>query len=672
MYAKLALRNAKRSARDYLIYFITIVMTMSLIFAYNLMLFSEDIRNLSSAMESMTEIIGMVTAMVVFITGWLIHYTTRFILQRRSREFGTYLLLGMEKPVISRMFLVENLIIGVLALLCGMALGALLYQVFASIIMNIFGSPYRISLFLSPGAVLLTLAYFMVIYLFVLWRSRRTFRKSRIYDFMYADKRNQEGGRLHPALSVFFMLLSVAALAAGIWMLSFLLDPTWYSSFILGIIAPLFWLFCGVMLLVLGIYGFSITLSSSLLLLQRHWKSMRYKGLNLFLLRQTTSKVKTNGFIMGTISLLLTVMLLSVCSGFLFNSTYQFMVESESPFDVLLYYEGPEEVDFSPAMEVVEQNTQVENSVSYHLYESGQSDVTNVLIQESNYLQQFSYSPPYDLCMPISTYNRLCSMLGRPTVQLEDNQYAVHTETPVYQQTLREHLPDRPLRMGGKDLSFSDVFCFPFAQWAPNGFGFVILLPDDVCDTLRVFSSAMAFCTAHPAPLDLRNQLRNMSEILTHQDGSSIRPGYYTPIVQSYSMDHNRSVYTILSFAVFYLGIVLIFICATILAIQQLSDAAKYRYRYDILRKMGVSEKQIGRVIFRQLAIYFGIPLILPVCLCIPLTALINGAFSTMLSSPWIAYWYLLITFVLFLLIYLCYFVATLVSFKRGILSEKH
>ena len=126
MYVKLALRNAKRSARDYLIYFITIAMTMSLIFAYNLMLYSDEIRGLSSSMDSMTQIIGMVTMMVAFITGWLIHYTTRFILQRRSREFGTYLLLGMEKTTISRMFLIENLIIGLLALLCGMAI-CLLY-----------------------------------------------------------------------------------------------------------------------------------------------------------------------------------------------------------------------------------------------------------------------------------------------------------------------------------------------------------------------------------------------------------------------------------------------------------------------------------------------------------------------------------------------------------------
>ncbi|CZT57313.1 Bacitracin export permease protein BceB [Eubacteriaceae bacterium CHKCI005] len=671
MYVKLALRNAKRSARDYLIYFITIAMTMSLIFAYNLMLYSDEIRGLSSSMDSMTQIIGMVTMMVAFITGWLIHYTTRFILQRRSREFGTYLLLGMEKTTISRMFLIENLIIGLLALLCGMAMGTLLYQVFASIIMNVFGSPYRISLFLSPEAVLLTLIYFLAIYLFVLWRSRRTFRKSRIYDFMVADKQNQHLKRLHPVLSTLFLFLSVSSMALGIWILSFLPDPLQYSRYILGIISPLVLLSAGVIFLVIGIYGFSITFSSFLLLLQRHWNGIRYKGLNLFLLRQTTSKVKTNGFIMGTISLLLTVMLLSVCSGFLFNSTYESTVQSESPFDVLLYYDSQEDVDFSPAVDVVEQNTQVEASSFYHVYQSGQSDVTDLLLNQTNYIQQFPYFPPYDLCMPVSTYNRLCSMLGYSSIRLEDNQYAVHIETQPYEQVLEKALPSNSIRIGDQDLTFSDVFCFPFAQWAPNGFGFVIIVPDHLCKNLDIASSVMAFCTAEPAPLELRNELYDVREALTNQDGDPIRQGYFTPIVQSYSMDHNRSVYTILSFAVFYLGIVLIFICATILAIQQLSDAAKYRYRYDILHKMGVGEKRIGHLIFQQLAIYFGIPLILPVCLCIPLTGIINEAFSTMLGASQSAYWYLLAAFGLFLVIYLCYFVATLVSFKRGILSDK-
>ena len=89
------------------------------------------------------------------------------------------------------------------------------------------------------------------------------------------------------------------------------------------------------------------------------------------------------------------------------------------------------------------------------------------------------------------------------------------------------------------------------------------------------------------------------SSDLTNQDGDPIRQGYFTPIVQSYSMDHNRSVYTILSFAVFYLGIVLIFICATILAIQQLSDAAKYRYRYDIclLYTSSIVSQQQGQLL---------------------------------------------------------------------------
>ena len=86
---------------------------------------------------------------------------------------------------------------------------------------------------------------------------------------------------------------------------------------------------------------------------------------------------------------------------------------------------------------------------------------------------------------------------------------------------------------------------------------------------------------------------------------------------------------------------------------------------------MGVGEKRIGHLIFQQLAIYFGVPLILPVCLCIPLTGIINEAFSTMLGASQSAYWYLLAAFGLFLVIYLCYFVATLVSFKRGILSDK-
>ena len=87
--SKLSLRNARRQAGDYLIYFVTVVLSAALIHAFNGLVFSEELSALSSFMESLPAFIIMVSILVICVMGWLIHYVTTFMLSRRSRELGT-------------------------------------------------------------------------------------------------------------------------------------------------------------------------------------------------------------------------------------------------------------------------------------------------------------------------------------------------------------------------------------------------------------------------------------------------------------------------------------------------------------------------------------------------------------------------------------------------------
>lgn len=120
MLGKLSLRNAKRQARDYIIYFITVVISVSLMFAFNLIASSGDIRELSSYMEDFSTAIQAISFIIVLVMAWIINYTMKFMLEKRSKEFGTYEILGIEKKSISNMFTLENLIIGLIAFFIGL------------------------------------------------------------------------------------------------------------------------------------------------------------------------------------------------------------------------------------------------------------------------------------------------------------------------------------------------------------------------------------------------------------------------------------------------------------------------------------------------------------------------------------------------------------------------
>ncbi|MGL5433999.1 MAG: FtsX-like permease family protein, partial [Lachnospiraceae bacterium] len=117
MLRKLTFRNVRRSVKDYLIYLVTMVIISTLMFAFHGMIFSEDMRGLYGEFAIFGALIGFASFFIMIIVIWLVHYMVNFMLQRRSREFGTYLLLGMKKKQIAKVFRQENIILGFMAML---------------------------------------------------------------------------------------------------------------------------------------------------------------------------------------------------------------------------------------------------------------------------------------------------------------------------------------------------------------------------------------------------------------------------------------------------------------------------------------------------------------------------------------------------------------------------
>jgi len=99
---KLALRNAKRSIKDYMIYLITVTLSFSFIFAFNLISTSEEVMKLSQGLDTFQYVMYGINAIVLGVICFLINYITKFIFEKRSKEFGIYALLGIKKRKINK------------------------------------------------------------------------------------------------------------------------------------------------------------------------------------------------------------------------------------------------------------------------------------------------------------------------------------------------------------------------------------------------------------------------------------------------------------------------------------------------------------------------------------------------------------------------------------------
>ena len=111
MFSKLAFRNVKRQIGNYLIYFITVSLTVALMFAVNSAIFSRELMEKASAIQELRAGLIALTVFVSLIVAFVLGYATSFMLKLRKREFGTYLTLGMTRKNILSVFLLESSII---------------------------------------------------------------------------------------------------------------------------------------------------------------------------------------------------------------------------------------------------------------------------------------------------------------------------------------------------------------------------------------------------------------------------------------------------------------------------------------------------------------------------------------------------------------------------------
>ena len=329
MFGKLALRNVRRSARDYLVYVLTMTFVVSLMFAFNSIIFSKDLQKMYEMAAIMAAMIGIATFFIVLIVAWLINYMVRFMLEKRSREFGIYLLIGMNKKEVSGLYMKENLLLGVCSFVIGLGLGMLLQQVLLVVLYSVIQVELRPHLEFNGYCFLMTVCCFAGCYLLALFRCSRKFRKMNIHDLMRENQKNEELKEKNEKIKRLLLPFSILFIFAfGVWILSGnIQSPGETAVFLTG--------------LFITMYVFYTGLSAWIICYVKKKGNAVYRGQNLFLLRQFASKLKTMRFTMGTLTVLFMVAFLGCSVALMFTDWQNQVLEMKFPFDVQVNSQNP-------------------------------------------------------------------------------------------------------------------------------------------------------------------------------------------------------------------------------------------------------------------------------------------------------------------------------------------
>lgn len=652
--SKLSLRNAKRQAGDYLIYFVTIVMVCAMLYAFNCLVFSEEIRNLSGMMDNVTLVIVLASIVVVFIIGWLVSYTTGFMLSRRSRELGTYLLIGLENKQVARLFFLENLSVGSIALLFGILLGNLVYQALRAILLTMFSTPYHFHYSFSLKAIELTLVYFVAIYFFALFRSRKRICRMKIYDLIYFERQNEtELVKKSKTRKTLFVVSIVFGVVGTVLLVM-------ATELMIGIV--------GAGCIIVFVYGFFTSFSSGVPAYFERKPERKYQGQNLIIFRTLTAKLATMGIVMATVALLFTATLLTEGTGMVFNGIFQGRLERDG-FDLLFVSDQKNHVD--RCLESMKKQISFTTAWQYKLYRDSDESLVKYLEETAGYYRfEFDHDYNGNVFMAYSDYAALRDMLGLPAAKLESGHFIIHC-MPYLKEALSQW--KQPLSLDGKILSLGEIYTEQFAQniWNGNGHQYLLIVPDEACGTLPVIRFALAVMTKNNITVEQYEEL-NRSLYEQAADGIYVSNNEWDYLYSKAINIGDTAVWSAMSvFPLFYLALTLAMTAATVLTIQQLSEAGRYQRQFELLRKLGMDSREMRQVLFRQLAIYYLMPVIPPVLIAIPfildMCNEVEPGTMVGVSSPTVI---LLISLGLFFLVYLVYTVVAYISMKRNVLPE--
>lgn len=688
----------KKSFKDYAIYFLTLVLGVAIFYMFNSIDSQQAMIEVSQSTREMIQLLiqmlGMVSVFIAIVLGFLIVYANNFLINRRKREFGIYMSLGMGRRQISGIILLETILIGILSLAVGLFIGIFASQFMSILVAKLFEADMSEFTFVfSKDACIKTCIYFAVMYIAVIIFNTLTISRYKLINLLTAVKKNEKVKLKNPIISILIFIASSVLLGYAYYLVTggvyeLRTDEQLLKPILMGVI---------------GTVGVFWSLSGFILRLIQTRKSVYLKGTNMFVLRQLNNKINTNIVSMTVICLMLFMTISALSSSLSIQSALDSQLEKFTPVDVNLYktaYLPESYVSSYSGKTIYNTEEQIEDSkhpVSYTLETNGYDmnnlkDIVEIPIYaipewtmktslgdySEKAMQQFSmlaYDTP-ETVIKISDYNKVAALYGNEQYSLNDDEYMVLCDFEQMMNIRDEALKQNSdIEINGKTYHAKYKECKDgFVLMSTSNMNAGIILVSDNFEikkenTEQYFLAANYNAETEEEKIELEKVLSGEvdSELFDNLSDKGINLEGTTKISLT---EASKGLSTIIIFIAIYLSIVFLIASSAILALKQLTESSDNKQRYTILRKIGCDEKMINEALFRQIFIFFMMPLTLAIVHSIFGIKFILSILAA-LASPDELLPSIIVTAVIIGAIYGLYFLATYFGSKNIIKEEE-
>ncbi len=634
MLFKISLKNIKKSFKDYAIYFFTLILGVAIFYVFNAIesqtVLLEVTSNTASMIDLMTNILSGVSVFVSFILGFLIIYASRFLIKRRNKEFGIYLTLGMSKRKISMLLFFETLFIGIISLAVGLGIGVVLSQFMSLLVANMFDADMtKFTFTFASSACIKTIVYFAIMYLFVMFFNTYSISKCKLIDLLHGNKKSETIKLKNPLLCIIVFIISSIALGIAYYLVTSGFGKLNEAS---GILIP-------IALGAISTFFIFWSLSGLILRVARSIKNFYYKGLNSFTFRQFSSKINTTVLSMTVICLMLFITICVLSASLNLKNSLQANVNKQSPADIQLSKMiNTNEIDNlgtvnSAKASVTDEfeskninlNTYFKDSVELNIYQTSDLTLSTTLGNSLDVVtKNYAFIKPEteEMIIKVSDYNKVAELYGLEKYSLNKSEYMIIADFKTMIEIRNNALSNK------QSITLNGITLQPKYTECKNGFvelasqqsniG-IVLVPDNMnLDNIDHYNMLIANYNAtnkkerYALEDEIAKLIRdsNLSDTIIFNSKIDV-------------MESSIGLGAMVTFVGIYLGVIFLMASAAVLALKELSESSDNKERFRMLRKIGTDEKMINKALFRQIGIFFLLPLLL---------ALIHSIFGIIFS----------------------------------------
>ena len=610
-YSKFALNNLVKNKRFIVPYVLSTIFTIMSFYILSSLAFGDNLNKLPNGIDATKQVLSLGIIVIAIFSTIFLFYTYSFLVKRRVKEFGLYSVLGMTKKQIAKILVLETIFIAVTTIVLGVGLGIIFDKLMLLVLLKLFSAGVSFGFSITPIAIVFSVLLFGGIYFLLLLYTVIKIARLRIVALL----KDENKGEKEPKSRWILAIIGLALIGYGYYTAQTVQNP----------IKAITVFFFAVIAVIIGTYLVFMAVSITVLKIMKNNKNFYYKPKNFISVSGLLYRMKRNAVGLANICILSTMVLVTMGSTSALYAGMEKSYNERFPRQIMIdgynsTSDKLKEIENNAKLSAKEAGTEVEDMVSYNsvpivgrLVEDKFNFESNIGIDLSNVKMI--------VVLELKDYNKTANK----NITLESNEILLHIDK-------KGNYNHNNISLNGSEYKIKEKLSeFPGAIGSAAA---------NIIDTYYVVVKD------NKEAEKIAAQLAARMEELSKEDAKSrgiITTG--APTVQNYvafnikdtdkeakvienfkklkkegsvniaGKDENKLTFRGVFASFLFIGVFISLIFVTsqvvIMYYKQISEGYEDKGNFEIMRKVGITDKQIKQSIRSQVLLIFFSPLII-------------------------------------------------------------